>query len=47
MKLLRNIFKPRPILIPHYHVKRTDWQRKKDAKGEQLARECGREWSAR
>lgn len=43
-KVLAALFKRPSITVQTYHVHKTDWEKKRDAKCKQLAAELGMEW---
>ncbi len=40
-KLLSAFFRPAPIVVQHYHIRRTDLQQRMDLKHAEMARQIG------
>lgn len=43
-RLLAALFRRRPIVVQHYHVRRTDLAQLRDLKHAELAKSLGRTW---
>lgn len=46
IQIIKRLFRRKPVVVNTYRVEKTDWQKLRDQKCAELARQLGRQWPA-